>query len=290
MSDITKPNNQLTATEARERKLDIAASHLYEMEQVPCHVEHIFGPGLYIRQVSIPAGTFSIGHYQKTRHMNVMLKGRVVMVNQDGSLSELVAPCIFVSEPGRKAGYIVEDMLWQNIYATDETDVETLESMFIEKDAMWKEHEQKQLRLLTHDNSEDFDDYLKVLQEQGMTEEEVQKIVQNELDQIPLPDGSYKMMVATSRIHGKGVFATSDIKTGEIIAPALLSGKRTPAGRYTNHSKNPNAIMVKQDDGNIYLVAKDNITGCRGGFQGNEITIDYRQALNLRSNLCQQSQ
>ena len=71
------------------------------------------------------------------------------------------------------------------------------------------------------------------------------------------------------------------LKSGEIIAPARLDGKRTPAGRYTNHSKNPNSIMILRDNNDIDLVAKKVIKGCQGGNLGEEITIDYRQALSL---------
>jgi SET domain-containing protein len=88
-------------------------------------------------------------------------------------------------------------------------------------------------------------------------------------------------MIANSKIDGKGVFATGNIEEGEVIAPARINGKRTPIGRYTNHSKNINAIMLLRDNGNIDLVAKKAINGCQGGNLGEEITIDYRQALSL---------
>jgi hypothetical protein len=100
-------------------------------------------------------------------------------------------------------------------------------------------------------------------------------------DQILMPFGSYKVMIANSKIDGKGVFATGNFKEGEVIAPARIDGKRTPIGRYTNHSKSINAIMVLRDNGNIDLVAKKAINGCQGGNLGEEITIDYRQALSL---------
>ena len=68
---------------------------------------------------------------------------------------------------------------------------------------------------------------------------------------------------------------------GAVIAPARIAGKRTPAGRYTNHSAKPNAVMVQLPSGDIDLVASRHISGCAGGQLGEEITIDYRQALRL---------
>lgn len=264
-----------------EEKVQTLEKHFLNEKQADCPVTHIFAPNIYIRQVAIPAGTFSIGHYQTTEHLNIMLKGRVTMVNEDGSHSELVAPQTFVAKPGRKIGYIHEDMIWQNVYSTNETDVEKLEAMFLHKSITWQEHQKSQNLLLTLDHSSDVADYYLAIAEYGFDHETVRKQTENLEDQIPMPFGDYKIMIADSKIDGKGVFATGNIAEGEVIAPARIDGKRTPVGRYTNHSKNINAIMVLRDNGNIDLVAKKAITGCQGGNLGQEITIDYRQAISL---------
>jgi hypothetical protein len=264
-----------------EEKVQTLEKHFLNEKQADCPVTHIFAPNIYIRQVAIPAGTFSIGHYQTTEHLNIMLKGRVTMVNEDGSHTELVAPQTFVAKAGRKIGYIHEDMLWQNVYSTNETDVEKLEAMFLHKSITWQEHQKSQKLLLTLDHSSDIADYYLAIAKYGFDHETVRKQTENVEDQIPMPFGDYKIMIANSNIDGKGVFATGNIEEGEVIAPARIDGKRTPIGRYTNHSKSINAIMVLRDNGNIDLVAKKAINGCQGGNLGEEITIDYRQALSL---------
>jgi len=264
-----------------EEKVQQLESEFLKHEQVDCPVVHRFGPNIYIREVTIPAGTLSIGHYQKTEHLNIMISGRVTMVNEDGSKNELIAPQVFVSKPGRKIGYIHEKMVWQNVYSTLETDVEKLEFMFLEKSMTWQENQKAQNLLLTLDHSSDVADYYLAIAEYGFDHETVRKQTENMDDQIPMPFGNYKMMIANSRIDGKGVFATGNIAQGEMIAPARIDGKRTPVGRYTNHAKNSNGIMVLRDNGNIDLVANKAINGCQGGNLGEEITIDYRQALSL---------
>ena len=264
-----------------EEKVQTLEKHFLNEKQADCPVTHIFAPNIYIRQVFIPAGTFSIGHYQTTEHLNIMLKGRVTMVNEDGSHTELTAPQTFVAKAGRKIGYIHEDMIWQNVYSTNETDIEKLEAMFLHKSITWQEHQKSQNLLLTLDHSADVADYYLAIAEYGFDHETVRKQTENLEDQIPMPYGDYKFMIANSRIDGKGVFATGNIAEGEVIAPARIGGKRTPVGRYTNHSKNINAIMVLRDNGDIDLVAKKAITGCQGGNLGEEITIDYRQAISL---------
>ena len=81
--------------------------------------------------------------------------------------------------------------------------------------------------------------------------------------------------VAESVIYGKGLFLTEPKCGDELICPARLSGRRTQAGRYTNHSATPNATMILLDNGDLNLVALADINA------GQEITIDYRRSLAL---------
>ena len=114
--------------------LDELEKVMLNMTQAVWSTIHRFSPGLYIREIRIPAGVVAMGHFQKTVHLNIFLQGRVTMFNdQDGTTSELVAPMIFVGQPGRKCGYIHEEVVWLNIYPTEETDIEVLERTLLKK-------------------------------------------------------------------------------------------------------------------------------------------------------------
>ena len=267
----------LPITKVTEHKIQLLEREFLQHPQVDCPVVHRFGPGIYIREVTIPAGAVSIGHAQKTEHLNVMLAGRVSIVGEDGRVKELTAPLTFVGKPGRKVGYIHETVIWQNVYATNEIDIEKLESMFLDKSDTWRESQP----LLAFNKFEDNADFVCAIAEYGFDEKTVRMQSENTADQIAFPFGGYGVMVSDSSIEGKGLFATKDFIDGDVIAPARLAGMRTPAGRYTNHSKNPNAIMILRDNGDIDLIAKSDIKGCQGGNLGQEVTIDYRQALSL---------
>ncbi|MCC6800418.1 MAG: hypothetical protein IT325_09885 [Anaerolineae bacterium] len=257
---------------------------LEQPDQAPCDVVHRFGPGVYIRELTMLAGTMAIGHHQRFRHVNIVLKGRVTVVDADGGLREIVAPHFFVGEPGRKVGYVHEDTVWQNIYATTETDVGRLEAMLLRQSPMFLRHQQRRAAIaLTHEA--DRQDFESVLTETGIGAEQAAAETENEDDQIPFPDGSYAVRVAASPIHGQGLFATSTLQAGDLIAPALIDGRRTPAGRFTNQSVTPNALMLPRPNGDIDLVALAPIEGMRGGQLGDEITIDYRVALALQDHL-----
>ena len=269
-------------------KVNSLQAFMLEQPQVKCEVFHRFAPGIYVREVSMPAGTLAIGHWQKTDHLNIMLKGRVTVLNDDGTTTELVAPTTFVGKPGRKIGYIHEDMVWQNVYATTETDVEKLEAALLDKDAVWGEHiELAKQKLLPPVGERE--DYQQMLAEFGVTEEFARAESEREDNMIDLPYGSYKIKVGDSNIEGKGLMATADIQPGEIIAPARIGDKRTIAGRYTNHSSTPNAAPVRNGTSGIDLVALREISGCHGGHDGEEITIDYRESLRLAIQLNQEN-
>ena len=261
--------------------LDALEAKLLGQPEFDCPVTHRFGPGVYIREVFMPKGAYIIGHRHKTTHLNVMLTGVIGLINDDGSETILTAPQTFVAQPGRKSAFIYEDVVWQNIHATDETDVEKLEDMFLDLSPAYLEHH----KVERGNYSEDQEDFFAAVAQAGFDPLTVREWSDNAND-VPFPPGVYKVKISPSLIEGKGLFATGDIKTNELIAPARVDGQRTPAGRYTNHSKTPNAELVIDEHGDLYLFSTREIAGYKGGTLGEEITIDYRQALSLalRSN------
>ena len=94
---------------------------------IELEVKHHFAPGIYARELFIPAGTLLTGKVHKTEHLNILVKGRIEISNM-GESREMIAPQTFVSPPGTKrAGYAHEDTIWITIHATEETDLEKLE-------------------------------------------------------------------------------------------------------------------------------------------------------------------
>ena len=252
-------------------------NHMLQLPQVECPVVHHFGPGTYIREVTLPAGAIAIGHAQRFEQLNIMLTGKVAIITSDNETKVLEAPMIFVGPPGRKVGYVIETCTWLNVYATDERDIDKLEEMFLDKSESWKEHAAS-----AESSQDDIEDFYNLVAEAGFTPDVVRSQSENTTDQIDMPQGyGGKVTIRNSNIEGKGVFLSFPAEADELIAPARIGGFRTPVGRYTNHSKTPNAKFVKSDVGDIFLVALRRIEGCRGGDQGEEVTVDYRQALSL---------
>jgi hypothetical protein len=113
-------------------KIDALTRAVATLPQTDCPVTHHFGPSIYIREVVMPVNTVVVGKYHKHDHLCNMIEGRMIVVNEDGDQAEIVAPCVFMAKKGRKTAYILETVRFQNIYSTDETDVEKLEHMMVD--------------------------------------------------------------------------------------------------------------------------------------------------------------
>ncbi len=102
-------------------------------------LKHRFAPGLYLREITIPKEKLIIGHHHRQQHLNIFLKGKMILFLSDGTRKEVTAPMVFTGEPGRKVAYAIEESMWMNVYATDETDLKKLEIEYIDTDAPWPE-------------------------------------------------------------------------------------------------------------------------------------------------------
>lgn len=268
-----------------QEKIDDLMRVTLNLPQADCPVAHYFGPGIYIRQVTFPAGVFAIGHKQRFEQMNIFLQGRLAMIQPDGSTKEIKAPMIFMGPPGQKMGMVLETTTWLNVYPNpdNERDIDILEDRFLDKEGPWSEKEfhEKQRRIdARNEDREDFDAFVN---EYGLDKSIIRCESENESDLIPMPVGFETVLsVRISNIDGVGIFTSWPIQCGDLIAPALINGFRTPIGRYTNHAKDPNAIFKKLQNGDIVAIAKRDINGCRGGDQGEEITVDYRQVMQMK--------
>ena len=119
-------------------------------------LDHLFAAGVYIRQLTIPAGSVIVGHRHKQPCLNILIKGRV-QINVDGEITEMVAPYTFVSGAGvRKAAIAVEETIWQNVHPMDlpleevpvtdfakEMVIDRIEDDIIEKSPAWLNHNQQ---------------------------------------------------------------------------------------------------------------------------------------------------
>lgn len=96
-----------------------------------CPLTHHFAPGLYAREILIPAGTLIIGKIHRHSHVNTISKGKCIVATEFG-MQEIEAPHTFISQPGvKRAVLAMEDTIWTTYHPTEETDLEKIEEYVI---------------------------------------------------------------------------------------------------------------------------------------------------------------
>lgn len=104
---------------------------LAEVEQTDSPVTHHFAPSVYARQMDAKAGTLVISKMHATEHLNMLMKGSLTIMTEDG-IQFLQAPAIIKSKAGTKRiGYFHEDTTWVTIHPTNETDLDAIENLVI---------------------------------------------------------------------------------------------------------------------------------------------------------------
>lgn len=261
---------------AQREKLDQLEAILKTHEQAEIPVKHRFSGGIYAREITIPKGTLLTGRIHKFDHFDIMLSGDMTVSTDSGDVKRLSGLNIMEGTAGKKrAGFAHEDTHWITFHCSDERDPEEMYEYL----TCGSFEELDQFNIMV-----DQADYRVMISNMSMTEEQIQAQVQNEDDMITLPDEYDHLIIGPSLIHGEGLFSNKSYQGGDVLCPSRIGDMRTIAGRYTNHSFNPNAAMVVTNSG-VDLVALKEI------LPGQEITVSYREVLGHRStegDLCQQ--
>lgn len=116
------------------RRVERLEAVIEQAPQVDCPVRHHFAPGIYMREMTIPAGVVLTGAVHKTEHLNIVLRGHIA-ANTADDVAERRGGDIFVSLPGlKRAGVALEETVWITIHAnpTNETDLDKLVPMLVE--------------------------------------------------------------------------------------------------------------------------------------------------------------
>lgn len=253
-------------------------NELFKLPQANIVTEHVFTPGKYERRITIPAWTVLTGAEHKTPY-HVRLEKGTIAVNTDDGVKVLTAPVDFPAKAGmQRAGRVFEnEVVWVDVYDNpdDCTDLQVLENrLYVVPECGLADSRTAVQKAQI--------DYGAFLHQIGMTQDEMDKIVQIDSDLMDMPPG-VDVELRDSPIHGKGLFATRDFDAGEVVCPGRLNGKRTPGGRFINHSVDSNITPVKVGD-DIYAVAARKIRA------DDELLVDYRASMRVNFGLVLQGE
>ena len=96
-----------------------------------CRIRHFHVPGLYGREMWMPADSLITGKIHKTEHICVLSQGKVT-VSDGGDSVTYNAPATIISKVGAKrAIYAHQESVWTNFHATELSDPEAIEKEII---------------------------------------------------------------------------------------------------------------------------------------------------------------
>ena len=93
---------------------------------------HIFAPGLYVRELTIPEGMLLTGAIHKTEHVSIMASGDISILTVDG-MKRMTGVTTVPTVPGvKRIGYAHKTTIWMDVHVnpTDERDEQKLWDMF----------------------------------------------------------------------------------------------------------------------------------------------------------------
>lgn len=99
---------------------------------------HFFAPGMYLRELTIPAGMLMVGKTHKYAHFLLVLKGRAEVLSEFGRMV-VEAGHISISQPGVKRVVLaLEDTQFVTVHvnASDTQDLEIIEAEHIEPETL----------------------------------------------------------------------------------------------------------------------------------------------------------
>ena len=263
-------SNSLSAN-IQKAQIENLQDELLKMPQSEIVTEHIFTDGIYERVITIPPWTVLTGAAHKTDYKIKLEKGTIA-VNVGTEVKILTAPCELEAKAGeQRVGRVFdEEVIWRDIYKNSDNcqDLTIIEDRLYVVPECGLGENRVALQIKNAQN-----DYSLFLSQIGINQEEMDKIVTIESDLMEMPEG-YAVELRKSKIHGLGMFALKDFEIGEVICAGRLNGKRTPAGRFINHSFESNILPQLVGD-DIYAVATRKIHA------NEELLVDYRASMRI---------
>jgi hypothetical protein len=96
-------------------------------------VKHRFTPGMYIREIFMPAGSILTSKIHKTEHPFVVAMGAALVYSDNDGPQCIEAPHVGVTRTfTRRFIVVLKDTVWITFHPTNLTDVELIEKEIIE--------------------------------------------------------------------------------------------------------------------------------------------------------------
>ena len=121
----------------REAVLRLQA-HLATLPQVETEPVHYFAPGMYGRELAIPAGTIMVGKIHRHQHITILLSGTAT-INTDKGMETITGPHTWISQVDAKRALVTHTdcvFFTCHLNQSDTQDLDVLEAELIEPEVI----------------------------------------------------------------------------------------------------------------------------------------------------------
>lgn len=129
--------NDLSLSKQRRKQVEWLEAELNKVPQIDCPIRHYFSPGLYAREITIPARTAIVGAVHTHDSLVILSAGHMCLATDAGPV-EITAPHTFTCKAGSKnAAVALETSVWTNVFQNtdNETDIDKLAERYTESKA-----------------------------------------------------------------------------------------------------------------------------------------------------------
>lgn len=151
-SDMSMESGKDIAATQGNEPVPVTRKQILELEEVMKampqidlndYTKHHFAPGIYTRELFLPAGVIATGKIHRHQIMNILVYG-TIQITLDEGIKTVTGPRIFNSKAGtKKAVHAITDCLILNIHPTELTDIDEIEKEFIAPSFKALEQEKK---------------------------------------------------------------------------------------------------------------------------------------------------
>lgn len=120
----------------RDEKIDRLEAEMCSMgqdaDEVGIEILHHFAPGIYAREMRVPAGRLITSKVHRFENLSILSRGRMVLYQDDGTVVEVVAGMHVVAPAGaRRVAWVLEDSVWTVFHATTNTNPDEIEAQVV---------------------------------------------------------------------------------------------------------------------------------------------------------------
>lgn len=120
MKQIAKLLNVEKFKDYNEMIDSLEAKIVSDLPSIEIPYAHTFTPGLYSREMVVPAGALLTSKIHLTRHQFIVSKGSMLIFDEEQGWVKITAPYHGVTEAGtRRIGLALEESIWTTFHACE---------------------------------------------------------------------------------------------------------------------------------------------------------------------------